>query len=622
MIFLATLTVCLAIQRVESYGDLLSGPRRTLFSVTPNVAFFYAEFDFSGIGKGLKTVRKSLKIIKENPSLMFSKDVIESLEKRHEHTQAHFERALGIRLNRTRRDTDEEDTDIISYSQCFVGSLARTFGLSSKCDTDDLEAQVRNIQNYFEQTDKTISTRLGVLDKSLKESISSIYETFSRKVNETEDFHDKHLSLSVELEGLFSRLDQMIKIVYEIRDRADKNLPPRNILSVSTIQEWMEQATDQYPGYFPIYQDPELFFRLAYSLTFSRDLKFIVKFAMPLQEKREFYLKKQETSVFSTLESTTNKVQLTHGQETECHESLNNLVCIVRSCRMDKFSKAVRTCLLTSTSAGEDTVEVVYNKTYIHNRGTEKLILNCPFGVTQVIEVKSEILKINVPVSCSLKNSHLNIERIATTNPVHIPLIQYKNYSLESGAQILFQSEGTNLEIKKIVAEEAAEKKRMDAAKKRQDHRNQHQDKHEANKQNGIIAFGIVFFVLVIVFSVLGHLLHKKRAADLRGQEDEKVEHGPELKNVQTEETQNEDFKAVINKRVSDSKPNHQDQVRIEEEEIENELHQIHNKRNEELSIQNHSEVVLEEVNECEDLTISPLKPVLDIQFEFEKYSG
>ena len=628
MTCLALLTVCLAIQQVGSYGDLLSGPRRTPFSVTPNVAFFNAEFDYSGISKGLKTIRKTVKILEKNPSYMFSKDVIASFETRHEDTKGHLERALGRKLPRTRRDAD--DGDIISYSQCFVGSVVRTIGLSSKCDIDDLGKQLRSIQNDFEQTDKTISTRLEVLDKSLEDSISSIYEAFSRKVNETEGFHDKHLSLSVELEGLFSHLDQMVKILYEIRDRADKNLPPRNIISVTTIQQWMEQATDQYPGYFPMYQDPELFFGLAYSLTFSRHQKFIVKFAMPLQEKREFFFKKQETRVFSILESTTTKVQLTHGQETECHESASakNIVCIVRSCRMDKYSKAVRTCLLTSSSAGEDIVEVVYNKTYMQNRGIEKLILNCPLGFTQVIEVKSEILKITLPVSCSLKNSQLNVERIVTTNPVYnTKQIEYKNYSLEMGAQILFHSEGTNLEIKKIVAEEDAEKEKMEAEKKRQEHRNKHQDDAQSHHRIGIIVFGVVLFVFVIVFSVCGFLLYKKRVAGLREQGDEKVVLGAELKNVQTKETQDEDLKAVvITDRESDSKPHKsltkphsRDQFRIEEEEIEYNLHPLHLRRYEELSIHNDSEVELEEVIRSEELTISSM-PVFDVKFEFEKY--
>ena len=105
----------------------------------------------------------------------------------------------------------------------------------------------------------------------------------------------------------------------------------------------------------------------------------------------------------------------------------------------------------------------------------------------------------------------------------------------------------------------------------------------------------------------------------MREQGDEKVELGAELKNVQTKETQDEDLKVVIKKRESDSKPNYQDQGRIEEEELENGLHQLHLKRHEELSIQNDSEVELEEVIRCKEPRPS-LEPVLDIKFEFENY--
>ena len=113
----------------------------------------------------------------------------------------------------------------------------------------------------------------------------------------------------------------------------------------------------------------------------------------------------------------------------------------------------------------------------------------------------------------------------------------------------------------------------------------------------------------------------------MREQGDEKVELGAELKNVQTKETQDEDLKAVvITDRESDSKPHKsltkphsRDQFRIEEEEIEYNLHPLHLRRYEELSIHNDSEVELEEVIRSEELTISSM-PVFDVKFEFEKY--
>ena len=592
MVNLSIVIVCLSIQQVSSYGDLLSRPQKTPFIFTPNVPFFYGAFDHSVIKDALNTIQEIADILEESPSSKFSEGIIAGFRSRLKDTRDHLARALGTELDRKKRDADD-DLDIISYSQCLVGNAARTVGLASKCDIDDIEAQVRIIQDDWEQTDKTISTRLGVLTKSMTESIKSINATLARKINETNGFHEKHLSLTIKLEGLFSHLDQIVRIVYEIRDRADQNLPPRSIISRTTIQEWMEQATDKYPGYYPIYQDPDNFFELSYTLTFLRNQKFIVMFAMPLQEKREFFFKKQETSVFTNMESTTHKVQLTVGQETECHKSAQNLVCIFRSCRIDKFTDVIRTCLLTSSHDGSDTVEVVYNKTYLQNRGQDKLFLNCPGKATQVIEVQSEILQLTLPLSCSLKNSYLDIERVvATTTPVYNnPPIQYKNYSLEVGAQMRFKSEGTNLEVKKLASEEAAAKEKSDAAKHSQEHRNKHNDDLQEKLKTRIIAIPIVTaFVLAIIILVMGCFLRRKKAREMRQQEDQDLESGQKLS--VTEEHLTNQCEVVTAEKEPDSVLDNLDHVTLEEETIENTLIQ---EQSEETGNTNGVEVKLKE---------------------------
>ena len=523
MVDLSIIIVCLAIQQVGSYGDLLSRPQTTPFIFTPNVPFFYGEFDHSVIEDAMNTIREITDILEGSPSTKFYGGIVSGFKSRLEDTRNHLERALGTKIDRKKRDA-HDDLDIISYSQCLIGNVARSVGFSSKCDIDDLEAQEMIMQADWEQADKNISTRLGVLTKALTDSINSINVTLAKEINETKNFHNTYLPLTVNSEGLFSHLDQIERIIYEIRDRADQNLPPRSILSRTTIQKWMEQATDKYPGYYPIYSDPDNFFELSYSQTFLRNQKFIVMFALPLQKRREFFFKKQVTSVFTNMESTLHKVQLTVGQETECHKSAQNHVCIIRSCRIDKFTNAIRTCLLTSSHKGMDTVEVVYNRTFIQNRGQNKLFLNCPGTATQVIEVQSEILQLTLPYSCSLKNNILDIERVVvTTTPADSTsqYLHYKNYSLEVGAQMHFMSEGTNLEVKKMVSEEAAAKEKSDAAKHRKEHQNAHDNYlQNSHKIGEIVLPCVITFFLVVIFSIFLACVHCRKKARQQ-QEDE-----------------------------------------------------------------------------------------------------
>ena len=502
------LSFILLIFQVGCNAVIPTKPFGTFITCTPEYEEFGAESDFSQTATDVETVIATVERLKTSFANEFNIAVLLSFEQHALNSKDQFYRVLGDSHMRARRGTD-----IISDGQNFFGRVGNFFGFASKKNIEDLERQVAILTQNLESADETISTRIGAIKKSFNDGVKILHENLKDSLLKIEKKNDVRWSLSVQLKSLLNHLDDMVEVLLEVRDRADHNFPSRLILDRNKVQSWMDRTSKKYRGrLFPVFDEPESYFSLSMTETKVFNNKIVMRFALPLQQHRELFLKKTETKTFTTLESRTSRIQMTHRELESCHESVKGIVCILRPCRLTDFSNAIRSCMITTTNSGEDLVEVIYNLQYIQSQPAEKIILNCQGGTRKVLDVKEEIIQFTIPEFCEAKNVHLEIQRVYTTRHSDLrPNFDYKSFNLSEASKKHFESDGINDEVRHLVAERKHQEKLNAIAKEGQNNFVEHRSNLEDHKVNTYTMLGVVFSVLLILIGSLGYLIHKKQ---------------------------------------------------------------------------------------------------------------
>ena len=504
------------ISQVRCHAVVPSRPFGTSTTFTPEYEIFGAQSDFSQTTKDVQTVLETIERIKTASSdeFTFTDAVILSFKQRAINSKDQLYRVLGESNHRARREADS-GANIVSFAQNTFGRFGNFIGLASKRDIDDLEKQLAVLSVNLESADENISTTLSSIKQSFNETVKNFHKFVEKSLRKVQKGHDERWSLDVQLKSLLKDLDKMVVLLLEIRDRADHNFPSRLVLGSDKVQDWIDRTSKKYQGQlYPIYDDPDSYFKLPMTNTTIINRKVILKFVMPLQEQQELFFKKTETKTLSTLESNKRRIQVTHRQLDNCHESVNGMVCIMRSCRLNKFSEAVRACLITTTNTGEDLVEVIYNLPYLKTQpaGQEEIILNCQGGLRKVFKVKAEIVQFTIPEFCEAKNSHLDIPRVYTTkHTVLSPQFSYRSFNLTEASKKKFKSDGINEEVRHLVAQKKRQTKLKDIGMEGDILLMEHKEKLGAHKSIAHTLLGAIVPCLLIFIIVLGFMIFKKQ---------------------------------------------------------------------------------------------------------------
>ena len=479
---------------------------------TPEYEVFESEFQFTQTARDVQALIKT--IDRTASSGQFTPEVIQSFKHQAQDLKNQLDRALGELDPRAKREA-ESGENIISVGQNYLGRVGNFIGVASKKNIDDLKLEFGSIAKDLESSDEKISTTLGTIKQSFNQGVRNFRNFLEKSGQKIEKGNDARWGLDVQLRSLLNHLHQMVFLLLEVRDRADQGLPSRLILDSAKVQDWIDRTSKKYHGHlFPIFDDPDSYFMQPLTDTTIADKNVIMKFVMPLQDHSEFFFKKAETKTLTLLESNTRIIQLTHRQQNNCHDSVRSIVCLLRTCRMNKFSDAIRACLITTKNTGEDVVELIYKLPFLQSqpKDQEEIILNCQGKVRKVFKVKKEIVQFTVPEFCESKNSHFDIQRVYTTNHSDIsPNFGYKNFNLSEASKENFKSDVINDEIRQLVVETKHQEELNVIAKAQNKHLLDHENKLKTHKSTGYIVLAVFVPVIIIIVVVGGTLIYKKQ---------------------------------------------------------------------------------------------------------------
>ena len=477
---------------------------------TPEYEIFEAEFQFTQTATDIQMLIKT--IDKTASSGQFTPEVIQSFKHQAQDLENQLYRALGD--HRSKREA-ESGGNIISIGQNFLGKVGNVFGVASKKNIDALKLEFGSIAKDLESSDEKISTTLGTIKQSFNQGVRNFRNFLEKSAQKIEKGNDARWGLDVQLRSLLNHLHQMVFLLLEVRDRADQGLPSRLILDSAKVQDWIDRTSKKYHGHlFPIFDDPDSYFMQPLTDTTIADKNVVMKFVMPLQDHSEYFFKKAETKTLTILESNARKIQLTHRQQDNCHDSVRSIVCLLRPCRINKFSNAIRACLITTKNTGEDVVELIYKLPFLLSqpKDQEEIILNCQGKERKVFKVKKEIVQFTIPEFCESKNSHFDIQRVYTTNHSDIsPNFGYKNFNLSEASKENFKSDVINDEIRQLVVDTKRQEELNVIAKAQNKYLLDHENKLKTHKSTGYIVLAVFVPVIIIIVVVGGTLIYKKQ---------------------------------------------------------------------------------------------------------------
>ena len=168
------------------------------------------------------------------------------------------------------------------------------------------------------------------------------------------------------MESIVIAIEMFVSTFIEKKDRRNKNLASRNILSLKNLKIMNIEANDIFHDLHPLFPNTEAenYYSIPISTTgyFPKDEAFKTIIHLPQMRSTDVFQTILHSSSFVTLRSDYFQTHLVHSDMHDCFEtSSDRTVCIKRICNLvvPSSPSIIHSCVVHQ----EKYVEIVFNKT-------------------------------------------------------------------------------------------------------------------------------------------------------------------------------------------------------------------------------------------------------------------
>ena len=322
----------------------------------------------------------------------------------------------------------------------FFGNIGEAlFGVTSLERNEQENDFILNKVDELAARDLELASEIGNVNELVRTGLLELSATVDKFANKTGDLF-AYTALSTQLVNLMDNIDNAVSTLLEVMDRGDQHLLSRNSLSADSIRKLITNSTKSFPSLTPVYHEANHYYNLPYAFLMKsanvRDAQFVTVFLMPMLRVRATYRVQEYHAAYVRLESKLHSVYLNHQEFIECHDALDNVVCIRRICKVSSFitNNPVQSGIVTASdvAADEDIVEVVLRPdNFTNSSQPEQIKMSCKgsprLGSSDYGFAKS-IVQFNLPKSCSANNQYFELEEVVTS--LSYPRQQYSNINI------------------------------------------------------------------------------------------------------------------------------------------------------------------------------------------------